>query len=77
MGRLTYRQRQELPCRDFADCKNRKYPIENKAHARDALARVSANGTPKEKALVRRRVHERYPSIDKKKRMRTRSSLGY
>lgn len=65
-GPLTYRQRQNLPDSDFAVILadgTRKYPIENKAHARNALARVSAYGSPHEKALVCRKVAERYPSI--------------
>lgn len=41
----------------------RKYPIENIAHARNALARVSAYGSPKEKAEVRRKVYARYPKL--------------
>jgi hypothetical protein len=65
-GRLTYKQREELPDRDFAVILKdgtRKYPIENAAHARNALARVSANGSPEEKAEVCRKVHERFPMI--------------
>lgn len=70
MSRLTYRQRQSLPSRDFA-LPGRRYPIEDKAHARDALARVSANGTPREKAIVRRKVHARFPGLGRgPKRMR-------
>ncbi len=63
MARLTYRQRQKLPGRDFAIPSERKYPIENKAHARDALARVSANGTKKEEREVIAAVKRRYKSI--------------
>lgn len=36
----------------------------DESHARDALSRVSANGSPAEKAAVRRRVHAKYPDID-------------
>lgn len=66
--RLTYAERQRLPSKDFAIPKERKYPIENKAHARNALARVSQDGTPHEKMIVRRAVHRRYPSIDRRRR---------
>ncbi len=68
-GFLSYRQREELPDEDFAVILKdgtRKYPIENEAHARNALARVSANGNPEEKDEVCRKVHERYPSIHEK-----------
>jgi len=68
LSKLTYAQRKRLPKSDFVYPKARKYPIENIAHARDALARVSAFGTPAEKKRVRAAVHRRYPSIDKKYR---------
>ncbi len=37
-----------------------------KAAARDALSRVSANGSPAEKAEVRRKVESKYPTIKQK-----------
>jgi hypothetical protein len=70
MARLTYAQRQRLPDKDFA-LPGRRYPIENEAHGRNALARVAQDGTPREKAIVRRRVLARYPNIDRRiRRMR-------
>jgi hypothetical protein len=42
---------------------NGRYPIHDINHARNALARVSQNGTPEEKAKVRAAVHSKYPSI--------------
>jgi hypothetical protein len=39
------------------------YPIPDKAHARNALARVSQHGTPTEKAKVRAAVKKKYPDI--------------
>jgi hypothetical protein len=65
--KLTTEERNRLPDKDFAVILKdgtRKYPIEDEAHARDALARVSANGNPEEIAEVRRKVHERYPGIE-------------
>jgi hypothetical protein len=44
------------------------YPIQDEAHARNALSRVSQHGTPAEKAQVRRRVAKKYPSIDVEKK---------
>ncbi len=41
----------------------RRYPIHDRAHAQDALARVAANGTNEEKAIVRAKVHARYPDM--------------
>jgi hypothetical protein len=63
MGRLSTAARKRLPASDFALPKERKYPVENKAHARNALSRVSANGTPAEKAAVREKVEHAFPSI--------------
>ena len=63
MALLTTKERNRLKSRDFGLPRERKYPIENKAHARNALARVAANGTPKEKRIVRRRVHAKYNDL--------------
>lgn len=62
MAKLTSKGRNALPAKDFAGPK-RSYPIEDKTHARDALSRVSANGSPKEKAEVRGKVEAKYPAI--------------
>ncbi len=61
-GRLTSADRHALPAKDFA-LPGERYPIEDKSHARNALSRVSGNGTPAEKAEVRAAVHQKYPSI--------------
>ena len=47
---------------DFA-VPGRKYPIPDRSHARNALARVSQHGTPTEKAEVRKKVKSKYPGI--------------
>jgi len=65
MAKLTYAKRKKLPKRVFAIPEKRKYPIEDLAHARNALARVSAFGTPSEKRRVRAAVYKRYPSLKK------------
>lgn len=64
-GPLTYKQKTELPNREFAIPSERKYPINNESHARNALARVSAYGTPTEKKQVCLAVAKRYPNIHK------------
>lgn len=64
-GRLTYQERKSLPDDDFVFPKERKYPIENEAHARNTLARVSQDGSDAQKARVRAAVHRKYPGIDK------------
>lgn len=66
MARLTTRGRKRLSSGSFA-LPGRRYPIHDKAHARNALARVSQFGSPSEKARVRAAVKRRFPSIGKKK----------
>lgn len=66
MAKLTYGQRKKLPKSSFAIPEERKYPIHDKAHARNALARVAAYGTPEEKRRVRAAVARRYPDIGKR-----------
>lgn len=68
MAKLTSKRRNSLPKSDFAEPGKRKYPIPDKSHARNALARVSQHGTPAEKSKVRSAVHRKYPSIGKKKK---------
>ncbi|MEM5853029.1 MAG: hypothetical protein QXG39_02865 [Candidatus Aenigmatarchaeota archaeon] len=62
-AKLTYRQRQRLPDSAFAIPEERKYPIHDIAHARNALARVAQFGTPEERERVRRAVYARYPEL--------------
>jgi hypothetical protein len=64
MTKLSYQKRQELPTSDFVYPKTRRYPIEDAAHARDALARSS--GKP-EHATVVAAVKRKYPEIDVEK----------
>lgn len=64
--KLSYEERKELPKKDFVFKKSRSYPIEDKAHARNALARVSQFGSSEEKAKVRSAVERKYPSIKSK-----------
>ena len=64
MAKLDAAERNALPKQDFA-LPGGRYPIENASHARNALARVSGNGTAAEKEKVRAAVHAKYPSIGK------------
>ncbi len=70
--KLSYESRKKMSKKEFAvpAHKNKNnptgkgaYPIDTKARARDALARVSANGSSGEIAEVRRKVHAKYPDI--------------
>jgi hypothetical protein len=63
MARLSASQRRNLPRGDFALPRQRKYPINDRSHARNALARVSQYGSPRQKARVRAAVRRRYPGI--------------
>lgn len=60
--KLTAAARKSLPSKAFA-LAGRRYPIEDAGHARNALSRVSQNGSPAEKSKVRAAVHRRYPDI--------------
>ena len=41
MAKLTTHDRDEIPAKKFAEPEKRAYPIEDKAHARNAKARAS------------------------------------
>ena len=66
-GPLTATTRNALPTKEFALPASRGYPINDANHARDALSRVSGNGTPEEKATVRAAVAKKYPGIEQSK----------
>lgn len=63
MAMLTSVERNKLPANDFVFPHSRKYPIHDKAHAENALARVSQFGSPAEKEAVHAAVYHRYPEI--------------
>jgi|KBSMisStandDraft_5_1062788.scaffolds.fasta_scaffold1561351_2 hypothetical protein len=60
------KERKKLPKKSFALPGKRKYPIPDKAHARNALARVAQHGTKAEQKKVKAAVRKRFPSIGKK-----------
>lgn len=66
MGVLKTKQRNRLKSTSFAMPKERKYPINDLAHARNALARVTQFGTAEEKRKVKSAVYRKYPSLKKK-----------
>ena len=61
---LTTKKRKKLKKSQFAEPGKRAYPINDKAHARNALARVSQFGSPAEKAAVHKAVAKKFPSIN-------------
>lgn len=62
----TTKNRKKLSKKSFALPGKRKYPIPDKAHARNALARVAQHGTKDEQKKVRAAVHRKFPGIGKK-----------
>jgi hypothetical protein len=79
---LSLQHRESLPSKSFAvpqkaakrigvaneiQCDSKgKYPIHDATHARAALRMVAMHGTPEEKAMVRAKVHAKYPEIGQK-----------
>lgn len=64
---LKAKDRKKLSKSDFALPGKKKYPIPDKAHARNALARVAQNGSAADQKKVKAAVKKRFPSIGKKK----------
>lgn len=71
MAKLSYGAKKNLPTSSFAVVHSngkgghavKKYPVPDMAHARNALARVSAFGSAAEKAAVKRKVESRFPAL--------------
>ena len=66
-GHITAAKRHSLPRSEFAVPDREAYPVDTRARAKNALSRVSANGSPEEKANVRAKVHRDWPSIKQSK----------
>lgn len=60
--KLTAKARNKIPGKEFAG-PDRSYPIEDKNHARNALARVAQHGSPDLQAKVRAKVKKKYPAM--------------
>jgi glycerol-3-phosphate dehydrogenase len=67
VAKLTAKARKKIKPKNFALPKKKAYPIQDKSHARNALARVSQHGTPAQKKKVRAAVKKKYPSIKQTK----------
>lgn len=65
---LSTKERKKLSKKLFALPGKRKYPILDKSHARNALARVAQKGTTAEQKKVKAAVKKRFPSIGRKKK---------
>jgi len=71
MAKLTAAARKKIPKSEFAIPSKKpgsgSYPIPDRSHAANALARVSQHGSSSEKAAVRAKVRAKYPNMGKKK----------
>jgi hypothetical protein len=65
MARLTAKGRRSIKGSNFA-LPGRRYPVHDRSHAANALARVSQFGSAAEKAKVRSAVRRKFPSMGKK-----------
>lgn len=72
MAKLTAKQRQSMPSKSFAlpgkgEGKGGKgagsYPIPDKSHARNALARAAQHASPSQQATIRSKVKAKFPGI--------------
>jgi hypothetical protein len=63
MEKLIAKERNKLPKSDFAEPGERKYPINDRGHAKAALSRVAHNGTPAEKKAVTAKVRKKFPGM--------------
>lgn len=77
MAKLSARGRKRIKTSNFAVPKGKgknpgrnSYPIHDRSHARNALARVSQHGSATEKRMVRSKVARKYPGLGKTKRRR-------
>jgi hypothetical protein len=68
MAKLSSRGRKALKRSSFAIPGKRAYPIHDRSHAANALARVSQHGSASHKAKVRAAVCRRYPGLPSCKR---------
>lgn len=65
---LTSESRNKLSGSSFVFPEDRRYPIHDESHARNALSRVAQHGTSDEQAKVRAAVHRKYPNIGKQEK---------
>ncbi len=65
MAKLTAKDRRELDPSQFALPPD-EYPIPDKGHAKAALSEIVQHGSPKEISEVRRKVKEKFPSMQVK-----------
>jgi len=67
MARLTAARRRALPLRKFA-LPGRRYPIDTRNRAANALVRAAQHATPAERSKIQRAVCRRFPDFPSCKR---------
>jgi len=77
MAVLTTKKRDKLPASSFAVPKGKgshpekdSYPVNDKAHQRNALTRVAQHGTPAEKRAVLAAVRRKNPALAKRSKLK-------
>jgi hypothetical protein len=63
MAKLTAKKRKSMKKSTFAIPGEKKYPLPDASHARNALARVAQHGTPSEVKKVKAAVRKKFPSV--------------
>ena len=63
MAKLDTAERKSLPSKDFAG-PGRSYPIPDRSHAQNALARAAQNASPAEQSSIRSKVAAKYPGME-------------
>jgi hypothetical protein len=67
MAKMRAKKRNSLPDSSFALPSKRKYPINDKAHAEQALRMAARKDTEGSYSAIAAKVYARYPSLKKKK----------
>jgi len=76
MPKLTTEERKKLEAKEFAIKEQRRYPIHDKSHGANALARVTQHGSPSEKKQVRENVCSKYPDLSSCKNKKYENPLN-
>lgn len=62
MAKLTSTARKNMAGSEFA-LPDRRYPIPDASHARNALARAAGNAAPSEQLAIQKKVKRKFPKI--------------
>lgn len=65
MAKLTTNERNSLDKSEFVYPGQRKFPINDRAHAANAMARAAQSDVPSIKANVSAAVHRKFPNMGK------------